>query len=66
MILILQQHRAPFYKHSNMKCSDGPAIRFKLLDSIHVLLQTNHSLIGFHFSETPPNNYIPVVDSGEM
>jgi hypothetical protein len=46
IILILQQHRAPFYKHSNMKWSDGPPIRFKLLDSIHILQQTNHSLIG--------------------
>jgi len=62
IILILQKHRAPFYKHSNMKWSDGQPIRFKLVDSIHILQQTNHSLthslthllIGFHFSEKPP------------
>jgi hypothetical protein len=33
--------------------SDGPPIRFKLLDSNHILQQTTHSLNGFHFSETP-------------
>jgi hypothetical protein len=56
IILILQQHRAPNYKHSNMKWSDGQPIRFKLLDSIHILQETNHSLIVFHFRETLPNN----------
>jgi hypothetical protein len=56
LTLILQQHRAPSYKHSDLKQSDGQPITFKLLDSIHILQQNNHSLIGFHFSETPPNN----------
>jgi hypothetical protein len=66
LIIIFQQHRAPSYKHSDKQKSGGPLIRFKLLDSNHILQQTTQSLIGFHFSETLPNNQVPAVDSAQM